>query len=303
MSSGIRAYLGMKYELVGIKINKGAEDTRPEEPKSFCQLVKEASLGKEFSIEIEDLACPNAELCLGFREPKYVEVEPRIKEHVERVSIGKVTSDSDVILCVLNPEQIMTMSILLGGITPTFKGELGVCGEAVAKVYNDNKPNVTFLCNGARLFGGFRENELLLALPKDCFWELEKRIEGLLKTGGSLCGCRVSDIPNEVTKSFKQIGFEKGADYFFGKIEDKQVRIYLNKDESGRFKYLTFYLPMKDLSDEIEVLPPFQKRQRGNWTDIYGVFDPTQLGISLYTGKNMLKVLGELAKKALRGKG
>jgi len=297
MVSSIRSYLGLKDKIVGIKINPGRDGEHPKEKSWFCQLVKEVSQkGGEYVISLSDLACPNADISLGFRKPKYVDIEPRIKGGVERIRIGR-PEESDLVLLCLNSEQVMTLSILLGGITSSVKGEMGVCGEAVAATYNQKKPNITFLCNGARLLGGFRTNEIMLAIPSQEFTGLNQRIEKLIKTGGSLCGCSVSDIPKEIIKAFKSAGFEKGADYFFGKIENHQVRIYLNKDESGRIRHLTFYLPVKG-APEIKPLPPFHFKRRGNWIDIYAVFDPEELGINLYTGRNMEQVFKALVGKA-----
>ena len=309
MYEALRAYLGMKHDLVGIKIFAEGDNAersqardlpdRPSEPMWYCQMVREASsLGKEFMVESEDIACPNADLCLGFREPKYLEIEPRIKQKVKAVRIGNV-EDSDLVLLVLTPEQVMTISILLGGIKTEFKGELAVCGEATARAYMEKKPSLTFLCNGARMFGNFKANELVLAIPVEQLKELNARVENLLKTGGALCGCRVSDIPPEIVQSFQKIGWEKGTDYFFGKIDGHNVRIYLNKDEKGRLKLMTFYVPIKDADREIEVKPPFQVKKRGNWTDIYAIFDPTEVGINLYSGENLLVVLSSLTRKAL----
>lgn len=296
MNDTVRAYLGMKDKLVGIKINPPEDGEHPKEPAWFCQLVKESALkGQESVISLEDLACPNADITLGLRKPRYMEIEPRIKEEVERVRIGSIEG-SDVVLLCLNAGQVMTLSILLGGITTTFKGEMGVCGEAVAATYNQKKPNLTFLCNGARLMGGFKTNEIIVALPMGEFEALSLRIENLIKTGGSLCGCQVSDIPKEMIKAFSEAGFDKGADYFFGKIDSHQVRVYLNKDETGRIRQLTFYLPVKGAED-IKVSLPFQSKRRGNWTDVYAVFDPEELGINLYTGKNMEQVFKELVGK------
>ncbi|MEK9148816.1 MAG: DUF169 domain-containing protein, partial [Candidatus Desantisbacteria bacterium] len=255
--------------------------------------------GVEYVIDVTDLACPNADITLGFRQPKYVEIEPRIKEEVERVRIGK-SEESDLVLLCLNAEQVMTLSIFLGGITSSCKGEMGVCGEAVAATYNQQKPHFTFLCNGARLMGGFKKNEILVAIPLPGFEQLNGRIENLTKTGGALCGCQVSDIPKEVVKAFSEAGFEKGADYFFGKIDEQQVRIYLNKDDTGRIRQITLYLPIK--GEGVVPNPPFQAKVRGNWTDLYAVFDIDALGISLYTGKNMDTVFKALVNKAKGGK-
>jgi len=84
--------------------------------------------------------------------------------------------------------------------------------------------------------GEFKTNEIMMAIPTQDFNALSIRIENLLKTGSSLCSCQVSDIPKEMVVAFNEAGFDKGADYFFGKIDSYQVRIYLNKDETGRIR-------------------------------------------------------------------
>ncbi|MBI5418287.1 DUF169 domain-containing protein [Candidatus Poribacteria bacterium] len=295
----VRSYLGMKYHLVGVKIStESIYKTKLASRMRFCEMVKEAALGKAFYAEANDISCPNAELCLGFREPKYVEVEPRIKSKTQSIMVGPV-DNADVVLLILSADQIMTISILLGGINANFKGEMGVCGEATAQVFETGKPNITFLCNGARMFGGFKSSEIILGLPYKIIENLAQRIEKLIKTGGSLCGCTVSDIPAEIVKNFEKIGFDKGSDFFFGKIDSNAVRIYLNKDIDGRIKYLTFYMPVKDLPSDFQIKKPFQMKERGNWKDIFIIVVPDEIGINLYTGKNLLEILTDLTKKAL----
>ena len=53
---------------------------------------------------------------------------------------------------------------------------MAICGEAVAKVYNEEKPNVSFLCSGARELGGFEAHEVVLSLPYALFLELPDRM-------------------------------------------------------------------------------------------------------------------------------
>lgn len=299
----IRAYLGMKYHIVGIRILEEEREggNRPAAPMRYCEMVKEAAEGGEYSARLTDMACPNSELTLGFRQPKYVEVEPRLKTNTKQVEIfSNLERDFDVALFVLTPHQVMTLSILLGGITADFRGELAVCGEATAEVINEGKPNVTFLCNGARMFGGYRENELVVGIPAAEARKLEEKVEQMVSVGGALCGCLVSDIPKEIIRNFQEIGFEKGADYFFGKIGDHSVRIYLNKDASGRFKLMTVHLPVKAKMEDIEVCSPFLKKERGNWVDVYTVIDPDQMGINLYTaGEKIVLILETLIAKGI----
>ena len=172
----VRSYLALNHRLVGIEISRESMDgNHPSVPMTFCRTVREALEGKELIIGIDDLNCPNAELCLGFREPMFVDVGPRIKAKTKAVRIGPLEG-ADVILFVLNSEQVMVMSILLGGIKAEFKGEMAICGEAVAKVYNEGQPNVSFLCSGARELGGFETHEVILTLPYALFLELPDRI-------------------------------------------------------------------------------------------------------------------------------
>jgi uncharacterized protein (DUF169 family) len=130
----VHSYLGLCHRLVGVKISEeNVDGDHPAAPMTFCRAVREMLGGKELVIGIDDLDCPNAELCLGFREPMFVDVGPRIKSKTRAVHIGPL-EDADVVLFVLNSEQVMIMSILLGGIKAEFKGEMAICGEAVANV-------------------------------------------------------------------------------------------------------------------------------------------------------------------------
>jgi uncharacterized protein (DUF169 family) len=184
----IRSYLGLNHRLVGIKISEENVDGKhPTVPTTFCRAVRETLGGKELVIGIDDLDCPNAELCLGFREPMFVDVGPRIRSKTKAVRIGSL-EDADVVLLVLNSEQVMIMSILLGGIKAEFKGEMAICGEAVAKVYNEGKPNVSFLCSGARDLGGFETHEVVLGLPYGLFLELPDRMTKFASLSRSVLG-------------------------------------------------------------------------------------------------------------------
>lgn len=201
----VRSYLGLNHRLVGIKISEenvdanpstslragsqaeGSGQRHPAAPMTFCRAVREALGGKELVIGIDDLSCPNAELCLGFREPMFVEVGPRIKGKTQAVRIG-LLENADLVLFVLNSEQVMIMSILLGGIRAEFKGEMAICGEAVAKVYNERQPNVSFLCSGARELGGFETHEVVLSLPYALFLELPDKMTKFASLNRSVRG-------------------------------------------------------------------------------------------------------------------
>jgi len=295
----IRSYIGSKYRLVGVKIlseeDKKDNDKRLAKPMRYCQFIRDAVVkGSEFTINLSDISCPNAEICLGFIEPKYVDIQPRIMPaNTKAIRIGKI-EDSDVVLAIVTPKQMMDLSVLLNGIKAEFHGEMGVCGEATAKVFMNKTPNVSFLCNGARMFAEFRDNEVILGMPYNAALELAEKIEGLSKTCGALCGCLTSNIPPQILQNFKNIGFEKGTDYFFGKVDGNNVRIYLNKDLQGRYRYITVHVPVKG---EVKVEKPFEVKKRGNWNDIVGIFNIEEIGIDLYSGENLEETIKDVVKK------
>lgn len=298
----IRHHLGIKYNLVGVKIRKKGSGAKQDPTKRsqkrirFCQAVREAAVsGREFDIVLDDLACPNAEVTLGFDEPLYVDIQPRINPaDTEVVSVAPLEkmNDPDVILTVLNPKQTMETASLLEGVEAKFTGNLAVCGEATARPYMDKKPNVTFLCGGARTFGDYKESELIFGAPPESYDKLAEKIEALSKSCGALCGCRTSDISPRIINTFKKLGFEKGIDYFFGKVDGHGVRIYLNKDLQGRFKYITIHLPLKG-----EVTPKANSslmvRKRGNWTDVAVTFGVGE-AVDINTGKGLIEAIQDL---------
>jgi uncharacterized protein (DUF169 family) len=299
VDSTIRVHLGTKYNLIGIKVRKeDASDSelRPPKKMRFCELVREAADGKSFEAVVEDMLCPHETVVLGFEEPEYVDVQPRISPaETKTVCVAPLDEmkDPDVVLAILNPKQTMDVSALLNGLEASFSGNLAICGEAMAKPYMDKKPNLTFLCGGARTFADYKDSELILGAPPETFKELAEKIEALSKTCGALCGCRTSDIPPRIVKSFQKLGFEKGTDYFFGRVDGQNVRIYLNKDFQGKFRFITFHLPLKR---EVKLKSPFLVRKRGDWTDVVVTFGLKE-GIDIHTGKGIPEALQSILEK------
>ena len=180
-SRKIIEYLGMNTRPVGIKLVRtgetlvGAKYDEITGAESFCWFVHNAARGKNYLIRREDLDCNKAEMVLGFREPRFANIEPRIHEKIMAVRIGPV-DDADTVMLVLNPEQAMTLGNLMPGMNLTFKWNRTVCGEGMAYVYNSKKPSVNMLCIGARTDGEFKPDELLVTLPYKSFLELPSRM-------------------------------------------------------------------------------------------------------------------------------
>lgn len=292
----IRSFVGSNLRLVGVKIIKEKPKDakgKPPKPLRYSQLIRDAAQGKDFLVEEKDISDANPQLALGFYEPKYLDIQPRIQPaETKAVRIGPIEG-SDVVLMILTPKQVMEIAQIYGPIEAKFQGELGVEGEATAVPYTTGKPNVSFLCNSARLLAGYKDSEVILSMPYDEAKNLAEKIEAKTRHGGALCGCLVSDIPVQIQAAFKDNGFEKGSDYFFGKVDDLNVRIYLDKDETGRFKSITVHYPIKG---PVKADYPFIVKSRGNWNDVVGVFDPGEIGVDLQTGDGLVDTLKKLAK-------
>ena len=150
---------------------------KPEKPMRYSQLIRAAAEGQDFIVEKDDISDPNPQLALGFCEPKYVDVQPRIQPaKTKAVRIGPVEG-ADVVLMIITPKAVMELTQIYKKIDAHFSGELGVEGEATALPYTTGLPNVSFLCNSARLLSGYRPSEVILSLPIKDAKELAQKIK------------------------------------------------------------------------------------------------------------------------------
>ncbi|NOZ82256.1 MAG: DUF169 domain-containing protein, partial [Euryarchaeota archaeon] len=238
----IRAYFGSRYHLVGVKLFREIPQGYPvpERRGKFCEFVMRAARGE--TVRAEDEECHLSLIALGFQEPRYLDLQPRIQPAETKavlVAPAEKLEDADVVLMIATPRQVMEIAAMLGGINARFAGEIAVCGEAVAEPLKSGSANVSFLCGGARMLGGYRDSELIVAAPPEVFAEIAEKVKALQKTCGALCGCRTSELPEQVITAMTEAGFEKGIDYFFGRVNSMNVRLYMNKDSSGRIEHLT----------------------------------------------------------------
>ncbi|WP_309491943.1 DUF169 domain-containing protein [Candidatus Hecatella orcuttiae] len=309
----IRSYLGLKYSLVGVKLLKedahGTEALKPERPMEYCKTLRLASMeNRVFLYGKDDEACSTAHFVLGFREPKLSGVEPRVKpadtKGIQVAPLSRMEEEPDVVHAILTPRQMMELTSILKGagvesLAADFKGEKA-CSDFTAKPYLDRKPNVSFLCKGARLLADFREDEVIFGAPPEVYVQAAEAISEVMKSGGPLCGCRASDLPKDLVQELEKIGLSKGTDYFLGKFDGTNVRVYLNKDLRGRFKLLTIRIPLKMASEEkakeaverlSETIRPYEVVQRGPWIDFILTASEDELGVDLYSGENLERLL------------
>lgn len=319
----IRAYLGLKYHLVGVKIRKSGirekeNHLRLEKPMAFCHIVRTASKqGKAFLYERPDEACPTAVTVLGFRTPRYSEATYSEKLSDTRsvlvASLDQINENPDVILAIVTPKQLMDLTAILQAgknelLSVGFKGE-AACAEFTVKPYIEHKANLSLLCHGARIiYSDYRDNELIFGAPPEVFVQMAEVMNRIAETGEALCGCRTSDIPAEIINEFQSAGMLKGTDYFFGRFVGQNIRAYLDKDFQGRLKFVTFHLPVRMTSDKearkiVKKLQgvlsrPYRVSPRSYWLDLTMTASIDELGIDLFDAESIEIVAKEFVNKA-----
>jgi len=310
-----RAYLGLKNHLVGVKLEKDGEAlevvSKPEMPMAFCQIVRAASFrGDKFIHGLENENCPIAQIALGLKSLKYFKTDYRtVPSGTKRILVSPLSEIDvfpDVALAILTPRQMMNLAMIFHAVegkplSSEFTGE-HACAEFFAKPYVDGEPNISFLCNAARgMYSDYRDNETIFGAPIDVYIRVSEMVKKLDEIGGSMCGCRTSNMPSGVIEEFEKIGFSKGTDYFFGRLNGLNVKVYINKDARGIIKLITIHLPIKMSSqreaEEIaerlrNVLPSsYLVNARGRWLDLAVRSGIDALGIDLFERSSIKSVI------------
>ncbi|VVB56414.1 putative ArCR [uncultured archaeon] len=289
LSMKFRKFFELPSSPVAVRIiNDASEKKTSSQPMRFCEMVRRSAFyGENFVFSVEELTCTSAELALGFTEPSYGEVYPRIKpantKLVSVSSLEKTEKKPDVVIIIGNPRKIMRVSTILSQlhekqpVEVKFKGEFAVCGECTAIPFMEKKVNLSLLCNGARMFSGYRDDEVVMGFPLDDFVRIAESTEEKEITS-ALCGCIMDDIPAGAVSAIEKIGFGKGTDQFFGRFGSEIVRLYTPKEKDGKITSLTLHVPIKFKDSETassanekakEMLEkPLLHRLRDNWVDI-----------------------------------
>ena len=192
----LRSYLGLNGHLVGVKLEKDREVSgdifKPEIPMAFCQMIREASFrGNKFLYGLEHEKCPTAQLVLSLKGFRYLKADYKIvPSGTKKILISPLSEIDvmpDVALAILNPRQIMNLSMILYAVegkslSSEFIGE-HACAEFFAEPYVDGKPNISFLCSGAReVYSDHRDDEAAFGAPLGTFIrasEMMKKLDEL----------------------------------------------------------------------------------------------------------------------------
>lgn len=323
VDDALRAFLGLKYHLVGVKFRKkpvsdDEDRLRPERPMAYCNMVKLAALdGRTFIYPEKDELCPTAKIILGFCEPKFLEIEPRVKpsetKSIKIAPLNQFREEPDTILLVLTPKQLMDLNTILQienrqPLVTRFKSE-AACADFTAIPLMEKRPNISMLCRGSRfVYSDYRDYELIYGAPPEIIVQAFNALERLTKVRGALCGCRVSDIPESIVNAFEEAGLTKSTDFFFGRVEDLDIRVYLNKDSRGEVRSITLHLPIKTASKEKAKEMVLQMNevatksliasQRENWVDLTMTATKNELSIDFEDAKSIKTAIKAFVDRA-----
>lgn len=315
LTSKFRKFFELPASPVAVRIiRNGSEQKTSTTPMRFCEMVRRSAVyGESFVFGVEELTCTSGELALGFTEPCYGEVYPRIKPAETRLvsiePLEKTDKKPDVVIVIGTPRKIMRISTVLAQlhekqpVEARFKGEFAVCGECTAIPFMENKVNLSLLCNGARMFSGYKDDEIVMGFPLSDFIRLAESTEEKEITS-ALCGCIMDDIPRNAVDAIEKIGFGKGTDQFFGRFGGEIVRLYTPKDRDGKITSLTLHVPIRfkdgetasEVNEKVKELlqSPLLHQSRDNWVDIAL---PVELGETL----NRASMRGEKFDALVRG--
>jgi len=274
-----RRYFEIPSRPVAVKLLK--DELEPTEGSfRYCEAVRLASHGERIVLSRKNLSCGSAEIALGLIEPLFDDDDNFIKNIKSVVVEPYEGQNCDVVLIIATPEKIMRIGstyyqIFKKELSAKFSGETAVCGEATRDVLKSESPNITFLCEGAREYGNYRNDEIVLGFPEETFKKMDDAISK--EQIRALCGCLMDDLPKRVIEKFEELGFEKATDHFIGMYNGKIVNIYVMRGD--RISNIGVFTSVKFRSDDEakKVVEQYSGNsfiyQRENWVDIYRIVE------------------------------
>lgn len=263
----LRTYLGNKYHLVGVKIVQDYASksrlAKPKEKTVLCKMVKDAALrNRVFQTDARDLAaslCPKTMFSLGFKEPKFAKltwfVEPIKTKSIIVGSVAKLRITPDVVILILNAEQWLHLTTVFPkdlAISPTriVRSEDMALEEAIATPYMKKAPIALFFCEGAILYAGFEESELVFGASPEVVKEIVKVITEIPEKG-ILSGCSKNSLPRKIVHDLEKMGLHPSNYYFSGEIREQDIRVYLNHGPSKAW-FLSVHSSEKAASKKVD---------------------------------------------------
>ncbi|WXG44054.1 MAG: DUF169 domain-containing protein [Promethearchaeati archaeon SRVP18_Atabeyarchaeia-1] len=188
----------------------------PKSGFTFCQLAALARLNGGVQAGTKDsIGCSHATSVLGMTDfpediksgkrlrasrtdegaVKFVATLPKIKtgtyEAVMTSPLQKAQVDPDVVIVTGTPAQIMSMLNAITWISGerisfSSTGHAAVCGEGVAAPLLARKPQIGIPCIGARMYGLYQDDEMLIGIPGGQLDDIVKSLEEIGRAGMAL---------------------------------------------------------------------------------------------------------------------
>ena len=178
----IRNKIDLRTYSIGVKLKKKEneeifQNTDFEEVKGskrYCEYMKRASQGDFLEVRKENLSCVTAEIMLGFKKPREIEMDMRLDikglYSVLLFPLDKFpTKDIDCVILIINPKHAMD---IIEAYRKAFRKSLdvhwglysGICSEVTASVIKNKDINFLFFFSGSRIYTGFDDCELICGI-------------------------------------------------------------------------------------------------------------------------------------------
>ena len=214
LSEKLKTALELEDSPVGVKLIKVGEElpdiAEPEKPMPYCASIAEARKGETILLGKDKHMCKLGASNLGLiRLPdmiasgrahagmglfksadaarKTVEGIPRVDPETIQATLvfplEKAPLDPNVVILHVEPEKAMWIALSLtytqgGRISPSFGCIGGHCGDATARPYLTNKPNLTVGGYGARKRKA--PKEMIIGIPTTLIEEVANNLEKLV---------------------------------------------------------------------------------------------------------------------------
>ena len=208
----------------------------------YCMMVKAATVGHSMKVRKEHIYCSAASEVLGFTEPSQ-DVKTG-KQQYERNMYGTEEAASDIANCTpylshdvygmciqpleeyeQEPDMVLAfckpytaMRIMQGysyyyGVAKQirFAGMGGICTELMARSYENQDINVSFLCSGTRFAAEWKDDEVGVAFPYKMFLYILKGVRDTLNTFEP--DDKKEEILQRARKNEIPLNVEKGTNY------------------------------------------------------------------------------------------
>lgn len=211
-----QALLGLNRKPVGVKflltkeqyLNWDASENKSK--MSYCTVVRRATQGRSQKIHAGCMACMGGTMALGFQEPgpdvisglrryhqgayRDLGICRQVSKHMVYCAhhacgaavmpLEAFQTSPDVVIVVCDAFRAMRLAQgyayhhgPLGNMQ--LAGMQAMCQECTSYPYEHNQPNITLMCSGTRMLGGWQDDELAVGMPYALYLDT---VDGLKNT-------------------------------------------------------------------------------------------------------------------------